>query len=558
MVDQASEDPRIGTVLGERYLVCDRIGEGAMGIVYRAERVGLGRAVAIKFLHEMYSMDRKFYGRFEREARAMSSLTHPNCVSVIDYGFDQSPYIVMDFAEGKTLRDVLDEGPLPPSRAMGLQRQLLAALAHAHGLGIIHRDVKPSNIMISQATGMGDHLLILDFGLAKLVYKTHVGGPSTAAQILGTPSYMSPEQTKGTNVDFRSDLYSAGVVLFEMLTGIKPFRHTNPMEVVRMQRLTPAPHLRDLAPHLPFSEELEALVAHALQKIPDDRVQSAGEFLSALADLPETTSTTIARLSNDAAPSSPRAHDAVDQNATTEAIKADHVVAHVMPHTQNKTSDEALPGTTVRGKRPPEKKASPQQFMPTDEGFHLPGWAYVVMGIAVLSVGVIIAASFLYKNGEPQPAPVNPSVPMPSTADDPPAVETPTKVYDLADVQVLMKNQKYKDAAEGLNQLRKIDPRNAYYPFLQGSLYFKLNDFTQGIDHYKQTLELDADYAKRKALNVDLIRALGDEKAFAPARKLLVSSVGKEAVMYLNRAANADPNPIIRKRALALAKRLDK
>jgi serine/threonine-protein kinase len=140
-----------------------------MGVVYRGERLQLGRAVAIKFLHAAFAGRPEIMRRFETEARAMSRLAHPHCVSVMDYGVEEgAPYLVMDFVHGKTLRTLLDEGELTTARSLHIMRQLLAGLAHAHGQGIIHRDIKPANIMLTEATGTGDHVRILDFGLAKL------------------------------------------------------------------------------------------------------------------------------------------------------------------------------------------------------------------------------------------------------------------------------------------------------------------------------------------------------------------------------------------------------
>src|SRR5215831_7310664 len=181
-----------------------------MGVVYRGERLQLGRAVAVKFLHPWIAAQKTFLGRFENEAKAMSRLAHPNCVSVIDFGVEGSPYLVMDFVTGRTLREVMEQDRLAVERALGLVRQLLAGLAHAHAQGIVHRDLKPENVVLGAEEGLGDHLRILDFGLAKL----RDGPAMTAGLAVGTPSYMSPEQTGGEGtVDARSDLYAVGIML---------------------------------------------------------------------------------------------------------------------------------------------------------------------------------------------------------------------------------------------------------------------------------------------------------------------------------------------------------
>src|SRR5262245_3941783 len=167
--DSGGGDPRVGTVLQGRYLILAPIAEGSMGTVYRAERVQLGRQVAVKFLHPGLARDANLVKRFDVEARAMSRLAHPNCVSVIDFGVADVPYVVIDLLHGRSLRDVLIEGPVAVPRALRVMRQLLSALAHAHAQGIVHRDIKPENILIEEGPGLVDHVRVLDFGLAKLV-----------------------------------------------------------------------------------------------------------------------------------------------------------------------------------------------------------------------------------------------------------------------------------------------------------------------------------------------------------------------------------------------------
>ena len=179
---------------------------GAMGAIYHAARVKLGRSVAIKFLEVSFTAEQtELVGRFEREARAMSRLGHPHCVSVIDFGVSKTPYIVMEYVTGTSLDKLIAKGRTEPGRAIRIVRQVLAGLAHAHGQGIVHRDIKPANIMLTEATGTGDHARILDFGLAKLLDSASQD-ISTVNVVLGTPSYMSPEQSRGESVDERSDI----------------------------------------------------------------------------------------------------------------------------------------------------------------------------------------------------------------------------------------------------------------------------------------------------------------------------------------------------------------
>src|ERR1700712_107775 len=176
-------DERIGSLVDERYKVLEPMASGSMGAVYKAERVPVGKLVAVKFLNKSFANEPEFLIRFERETLVMSKLAHPNCVSVVDFGvWEDSPYLVMELVVGTTLRHLMDDGPLPPLRALALMRQIASGLAYAHAQDIVHRDVKPANIMISDEIGTGEHIRILDFGLARL--RTGGGRDATQANVV--------------------------------------------------------------------------------------------------------------------------------------------------------------------------------------------------------------------------------------------------------------------------------------------------------------------------------------------------------------------------------------
>ena len=270
-----------GAILDGRYRVLEPVAQGAMGVVYRAERVKLGRIVAIKVLHDVLPDELSGRKRFEIEAMAMAKLEHPHCASVLDVGVHgDRPFVVMDFVSGQNLKDLIVNGPQPIPRATEIVRQVLSGLAHAHEHGIIHRDIKPANIVLSQKIGLGDHVKILDFGLARL---HDTGQNLTSGIVVGTPAYMAPEQIRGLELDSRVDLYACGVLLFELLTGQKPFQSDSddPIEVCRMHLSDPIPRLDAKLPEVDFGE-LEAVVAKALAKAPDDRYASAQEYAAAL------------------------------------------------------------------------------------------------------------------------------------------------------------------------------------------------------------------------------------------------------------------------------------
>jgi len=277
-------DPRIGGLVDERYKVLEAMASGSMGVVYKAERVPVGKLVAVKFLHAPFANDAEFLARFERETRVMSKLTHPNCVSVVDFGvWEGAPYLVMEYISGTTLRALIDNGALPPKRALALVRQITAGLAHAHAQGVVHRDVKPANIMISEEIGTGDHARILDFGLARL--RGAVGRDATQTNVVvGTPNYMAPEQTVGGGlIDARTDIYAVGVVLFEMICGDRPFQAEDTLALLGMHRAAPIPRLVDrVGRDVELPHGLQEVVEKAMAKSPGDRFQSAIELAEAI------------------------------------------------------------------------------------------------------------------------------------------------------------------------------------------------------------------------------------------------------------------------------------
>jgi serine/threonine-protein kinase len=272
-------DPRIGAILDGRYRITAAIAKGGMGVVYRGERLGLGRAVAIKFLHPEAAATPELRRRFETEARAASRMSHPGCVAVIDFGVDDgAPYLVMDLVAGRTLASVMREGSLSIARALHLGRQILAGLAHAHAHGIIHRDIKPANVMV-WSDELGEHAQITDFGVAKIV---DAPGNHSQNLAIGTPSYMSPEQTLGAPVDARSDVYGAGVLLYELLGERRPFHAPRAFDVMWLHREAPVPPLDEVAPHRVVPAAIEGVVRKALAKAPADRYASAVQFAAAL------------------------------------------------------------------------------------------------------------------------------------------------------------------------------------------------------------------------------------------------------------------------------------
>ena len=284
------KDPFIGReILGGQFRVLEKVGTGGMGSVYKASQPAMNRMVAIKILHPKLAGRKDLTARFRREARAMSQLTHPNTVKVFMYGEledDGSLYIVMEMLEGRNLNQtVRKEGPLSTDRAIPILIQCCGALQEAHELGIVHRDLKPENIFLSKQGGMPDYPKVLDFGLAKVTERQMQPGSVILTQegmVFGTPEFMSPEQAQGKTLDARSDIYSLAVILYEVLTGKLPFTARTPMEYIQKHVTDPIIQLSERVPDRKFAKGLDEVLAKALQKQPDKRFQSAGEFAEAL------------------------------------------------------------------------------------------------------------------------------------------------------------------------------------------------------------------------------------------------------------------------------------
>jgi serine/threonine-protein kinase len=291
----------IGARFASRYQIVDRLGQGGMGDVYRARHLGLQKDVALKVLGAEPGGASEL--RFEREARTTARLDHPGCVRILDYGTAEGrQFIAMELIEGTTLAAVLrDAGALSSERALRIARGILSALAHAHGRGVVHRDVKPENVMVTPA----GRCVVIDFGLARLGDEARLTATGTC---LGSPHYVAPERLRDGTCDERADLYAIGVILYEMLAGTRPFPGTTPNEIVRNVLDRPARPLRAIRRDVPRA--LEAVIVRALAKDPARRFPDAEAMLGALDDIPY-----VEQLAAEAA------HGAEDEASATTAIE---------------------------------------------------------------------------------------------------------------------------------------------------------------------------------------------------------------------------------------------
>ncbi len=282
-------DPRVGTLLADRYRIDALVGEGGMGKVYSAEHVLMRKRLAVKVLRRELTSVPEVVARFEREAMAAGNIEHPNVAAATDFGKlpDGAVFLVLEFVSGHSLRDEIARGPFQIERALHVARQISSALSAAHAQGIVHRDLKPENVMLVEKGGDPDFVKVLDFGIAKVPLGEAVGpkagNPITkAGMVFGTPEYMSPEQALGQNVDGRADLYALGVMFFEMLSGVRPFSSQSSVGILGQQLSKPTPSFAERSPGLIVPPAVEQIAHKLLARDASERFQSAPELSRAI------------------------------------------------------------------------------------------------------------------------------------------------------------------------------------------------------------------------------------------------------------------------------------
>jgi serine/threonine protein kinase len=281
------DDPLLGVVVEGRYKIESVIGQGSAGTVYKAIQELIGREVAIKVLHDYLVSDQEFIKRFTQEAKASSRLSHPNIITIYDFGVIPQggrPYIAMDLLKGTPLSDyIADKNHIPAEDALPLFKQVCSALAEAHRQGVVHRDIKPENIVLVERSGQKLFPIVVDFGIARLVQEeSDVARITRTGTVCGSPTYMSPEQCMSSKVDHRSDIYSLGIVIYETLTGEVPFLSDELVKVMAMHLSDNPKPLNAVRDDLHFSDAIEALVIKTLEKDPALRYQTMDELSAAL------------------------------------------------------------------------------------------------------------------------------------------------------------------------------------------------------------------------------------------------------------------------------------
>ena len=480
-----------------------------MGVVYRGVRLKLDRAVAIKVMHLALPDVGDARERFEREARLMARLEHPHCVSIVDYGVHKGkPYVVMQLVSGRDLCDVLAEQQrFDPRRAADVICQVLSGLAHAHEQNIIHRDIKPANIMITPKAPLGVHARILDFGLARMLGSSISTSKGLA---VGSPSYMAPEQCRGDELDARVDIYACGVVLFEMLTGRKPFIADEPLAILKKQLEEPPPRLADVTPG--DYGMLEEVVARALAKAPQDRYPSAVAMVEAL----------TAALTTHAGP------DAV-----------------------------ARPGAASTREMPVVDSK------PRTRRSRLVGW---LLATVALGAAGVFAWPLLERELAREDEPVRDAAVMvvtsaidattldATTPDAAVLVDAPLSPADaiVARTKQLAADGKVSAALEQLHHARQIYPESAQLPLLAGKLAMSQLYFSEGIMSFRAAIKLDPAVRTDPELVHAAIRAFTITPSVDAELARFVTELGAAAWPELDEIAKSHPNPAIRERAARL------
>ena len=437
----AEADPLLGRVLNDRYRILEVIGHGGMGRVYKALQTPLDRLVALKVLGAGHDLDPNFYKRFFLEASVTARLTHPNTITLYDYGRtdDGIFFIAMEFLNGSTLSQVMQaDGPLAQERAIHIAQQICRSLREAHSLGIIHRDLKPANVMLLLERDDHDFVKVLDFGLVKFFSgETHEADITNAGTFMGSPHYIAPEQARSQGPDQRCDIYSLGVLLYHMLTGHVPFTGAAPVDIIlkHLHDVPVAP--RALRPDLMIAPGLEDLVLRCMAKDRDGRFQSMDDLLAQLKAV-------RARLTRVSAPDSvPPGADGVSAGTIAQTPPT--------PQPGLRTPSEpmsALRPTPARGTAPPSRPPPPPadafDEVPTpSEGptfakpFRIAPALRTVLPPALIVIAGIGTAAYVLRAPPPgavvAPAPVAPppvaaAAPAPSVAPQP----QPPAVYPTA------------------------------------------------------------------------------------------------------------------------------
>jgi serine/threonine-protein kinase len=533
-----AQENEIGAIIGDRFEIIGLVGKGGMGRVYKARHKMMKRIVAIKMLYSHLVSTASTLKRFQQEAQASSTLSHPNILTVFDFGVttDGQPYLVMDFLEGTSLGEVLQvEGNLTIERFLHIFTQVAAGLAHAHQRGIIHRDLKPSNIMLVNLDGEPDFVKIVDFGIAKImgVDPAEAEPLTRTGEVFGSPMYMSPEQCRGLGLDQRTDIYSIGCVMYRALTGLAPFIGRDHLECMFKQVNEEPGHFNEVCPDLFLPDEVESVVFKALAKKPEERYQSMTELKQALESLkssisqPTTPVSALASAGTGAQETTGKIGSAQDLRSTT-IVEANQQNSQ---KTESKTSDQA---DSASGQTKPLDSSNKEQNQPLPPISKIP--VRLIVGFALGVLGAGLALSMMHKNEPTQPARPSEQAPPAANVAQPPSPEEEKFDKLLVSAQKAVSEGNLDDAEryglQAMNAGKLLpggDKKYAASLDLLGRVSYSQGQYDQSATYLQQALRLRQ-------------KAFGDKSAEVAATKTSLgrawSALGQytKAEVVLNQA----------------------
>ena len=526
-----TKDPFADRIIGERYRVLTRIGEGGMGTVFRVEHIHMKKVLALKLLRPEFCNVPDAARRFEREAQSASRLNHPNIIAVTDFGHGAAGelFLVMEFVAGQPLSEVLArERCLEPARASHIAAQILRALEHAHSEGVVHRDLKPANVMLVKDADprQPEAVKILDFGIAKMTQAQGSDEPLTRGMmIFGTPAYMSPEQAAGQEADHRADLYSCGVILYEMLAGRKPFADEDLVKLLGMQITAAPPRFAEAAPAARITSELETVVMRVLEKDRDKRFATATEFREAI----ERSSTDVAELGARFAAESVRMGFSAGAKLWSKRPAALAVLRRgweSMGRLKAKLDQLAHPVL----RHVPEK---PRRFV-------VPAVVVLLLLVLLFARGGGSKKTVALKQEPPKPKPV--------------AVELKSPIKHIEET---MAKGLFAEARVLIMQQISAHPNEGRVRYLLGNLEFADKNPAAGLQAYEEALRLDPGLRGDAALLVNIRAELNDKKVGYAALEMLVKQVGKPARDILADVATDDRRADFRRYAREGCQQID-
>jgi serine/threonine protein kinase len=521
----------VGDVIDNRYRICGTLGQGGMGQVFRAEHVGIKREVALKLLHHEFRDDEATNERIVREAFATGRLDHPNCVAILDSGTleDGATYLVMELLKGRSLGEELDlRGTLPVIEVLHIARQVLMGLVHAHGVGVVHRDLKPDNIFLVKQEGEELIVKILDFGIAKLIGDAvaESGGAdlTKAGMAIGSPTYMSPEQATGEALDGRSDLYSLSLVMFEMLTGEPPFYEEDNKVLSLQRRLREDPPVMRAPSGATMPAGVELMIRAGLTRMVADRTASAEEFL--------------------------------DQ-VNAEISARDHIQEDVTPASNRAELPTAVLPTPAP-KVPPQPKPVPAPISKETKQRLVLG----VAGAAILA-SLVIVASILFGGDnseaeEDDPGPQEAVLEMsPDYLQDEVTMDETSKSIRLGtELARLEKEVASGHGARNLKHLQKLQsvwPDSARANRALGLAFMQKLYWNDGFKYFRKALSLDPEMRSDDEMIKAAIRSLTSRSKPQLGLRFLVQDIGDTAIPALEETAagGTDQQREYAKRALS-------